>query len=212
MAKINKNGIISGTVNGMVFYEKDGKQYVRSTAKTHTDPKTPSQKTHRTRHKLATAFLSNIKYLIKIGYQKSDKATPSHEFISHVILDAVKGTLPNQHIDHSLIKISRGKIPPPNEITIEKQDRDLFFRWKADLRHAESIKNDHLVILLMNQNNESLIHYKLATRQDESATLQLPNGFTDRVHAWVFYHNPDKFPFESREKVSDSVYFVICDP
>lgn len=206
MAKINKNGIISGTVNGMVFYEKDGKQFVRSAAKTHTDPKTTAQITHRTRHKLATALLSNIKYLIKIGYQKSEKATPSHEFISHVILDAVKGILPNQYIDYSLLRISRGKIPPPFKIKLENQVRGLFISWEADLRHAESLKNDHLVILLMNPNGESLIHYKLATRQDESATLQLPNGFTDTVHAWVFYHNPDKFPYESREKVSDSVY------
>lgn len=126
MAKVNKNGIISGTVNGMVFNEKDGKQFVRSAAKTHTDPKTSAQKTHRTRHKLATAFLSNVKYLIKIGYQKSDKATPSHEFISHVILDAIKGILPDQYIDYSLIRISRGKIPPPYAISIEKQGSGLF--------------------------------------------------------------------------------------
>lgn len=151
--------------------------------------------------------MNNIKYLIKIGYQKSDKATPSHEFISHVILEAVTGTLPDQYIDYSLIRISRGKIPPPIEIKLEKQVRGLFISWEADLRHAESLKNDQLVILLMNQNGESLIHYKVATRQDESATLQLPNGFTDTLYAWVFYHNPDKFPFESREKVSDSVYF-----
>lgn len=209
MARVDKNGIISGKVNGMIYYNRNGKQCVKGMCANPTDPQTIAQLTQRDKQKLAAAFLRCTRYLIKIGYQKSQKSTPAHEFMSHLVKEAVKGVYPNQYIDYSLCRISRGKIPAPAEITVEKQYSSLSLSWKADLRHAESLKTDHLVVLIINLAGESFIDYKLATRQDESATLNLPESFNDKVHAWGFYHNPDKFPFESREKVSDSIYLGL---
>lgn len=208
MARVDKNGIISGKMNGLIYYNRNGKQCVKGMCANPTDPQTPAQLTQRNKQTLAAAFLRCTRFLIKIGYQKTDKSSHAHEFISHLVKETMRGTYPGQYIDYSLCRISRGKIPPPAEITVEKQGNTLILAWKSDLRHAESLKSDHLVILLMNRNGESLINYKLATRQDESAILELPDGFRDTEHAWAFYHNPDKFPFESREKVSDSVYLV----
>lgn len=208
MAHADKNGIISGKMNGLIYYNRNGKQCIRGMCANPTDPQTPAQLTQRDKQTLAAAFLRCTRHLIKIGYQKTYKSTPAHEFISHLVKETVRGTYPGQYIDYSLVRISRGKIPPPAEITMDKQGTVLNLSWKMDLRHAESLRSDHMVILLMNQTGESFINYKLATRQDETAVIQLPEHIRDTVHAWTFYHNPDKFPFESREKVSDSVYLV----
>ena len=206
MAIIDKHGNISGKFNGRFYYIMNGKQYVRSIPVHVNNPRTSAQMTQRQKQTLATGCAKKLTHLIKIGYQQSKMDTPRHEFISHLVKNGVTGTWPDQHIDYSLVRISRGLIVKPFDITVEKADGGLILNWKADLRHAESLRTDKMVLLLINDRGEPFIDLNLACRDDETVTVKLPKGFTGTAYAWVFYQNPNKYTSENKTKISDSVY------
>lgn len=208
MAKF-KNGILTGIIGALSFANYKGKQVVKKRPGKGSKRKrksTPAQKGQMNKLLAVNKFLTNIKPLISIGYQESDKLSAYNECMSELLLNAVVLENNAYRVDHSKVKISRGSLVAPEVLSVEVNPGAINFTWSTSIKNPNTRKNDEMVALILDSSGEAEIMDCIGLRIDGNGVIEIPEKISKPYHVWLLFSNPRMFPYESRKKISDSVY------
>jgi hypothetical protein len=206
MAKKDKDGLWHGREGNTIFYVVNGLQRSRSVSKDFNDAETPRQKMQREKLIMANKHYSVLKPVLKFGLQATSNSKIQSEFISAFTKNAIIEYNGALSIDYSRIRLSRGLIPCPANITANRIDNKILLSWDTAVFDNMASNKDTLLVCLLNDKNLLWTYETAATRQEGAVSLTLPAKFKGHFNLYSFFHNPMKEVKESREKISDSVY------
>lgn len=202
-----KNGILgafTGKVGNVVGSTWNGVSYMRAVPANVKDPKTPKQLAQRQRFGLVTSFMRKFKPIINIGFKNgSGNMNPLNRASSYNMRNAVGGEYPDQQIEYEQLVLARGdlsKVDDPQATA--GGPGEISFSWKDNSGEGSALSDDKVVIIIYNPDRDSVIyHFDLATREDESLTLTLPDSYQDSdVETYLFLVSSDE------KLVSDSLH------
>jgi len=212
MAKVLKNGLLSGRVGNLVYFVINGKQYVRTWAKP-SDPGTPAQRRQRAKMRTCAKFFSPLKNVIRIGYQGGSKDLEQfNECTRYHMENAMEDVTESGSTDFTFrvipqkVKLSRGHIPWPEVISCERTGRELSLTWDPDLGIQSNQRNDSLVVVGYIPGKKPFVDFHSGTRAAGAATVILPNDFSSPAYVWGFYLSVSRSSRGDKWNVSDSVY------
>ncbi|MCU4156228.1 hypothetical protein J1N10_09585 [Carboxylicivirga sp. A043] len=130
MAQFNINDGSSGRVGNVITYQMYGKSYMRSLPGQYKDKKSEKQLVQRQKMQLVNAFLGPYKDVLRITFQK--EAVGRSAFMaakSYNLLNAIGGVYPEQYLDYTNARVSRGSVPLPAEASVERTEDGVLFKW-----------------------------------------------------------------------------------
>lgn len=200
-----KNGDITGLVGEVVLSKWKGRKVVKKKPIIKAAPST-NQIRQRNKLNVANEFLKDIKTLTAVGFQDSDKISSYNECVSEMLRNVVKLENGDLILNYSQIKISRGTMPKPVIESVEILPDSIKLTWRKDIRVSGSRKNDEAVVLVFPETGKPVIYDCIGLRSEGTGTIQIPDSLNKPYHVWIFFSNPRMFPYESKQKVSDSIY------
>ncbi len=204
MGKIRK-GALTGVIGNLAYSSYKGRQVIKSRPKSKAKP-SPAQISQRNKLRVVNAFMKSIKKVVSIGYQDSDKLSAYNECVSELLQNALRFENKAYYIDYPQVKISRGFLPAPEIEFVEIDGKSIAISWKTSIKNVNSRKNDEAYVLLHNENGNSIIFDGIGLRTGGSGVVNIPNEISQPCHVWIFFCNPKMHPYESKKKVSDSLY------
>lgn len=202
-----KNGILgafSGKVGNVVGSTWNGVSYMRAVPTNVKDPKTPKQLAQRQRFGLVTSFMRKFKPIVTIGFKNgAGNMNPLNRASSYNIRNAVGGEYPDQQIEFDQLVLARGDLSKVDDPQAAADGPgEISFSWGDNSGEGSALPDDKVVVTIYNPERDSVIyHTDLATREDESLTLTLPESFQgSEVETYLFVMSSDE------KLVSDSLY------
>ncbi|RZK76798.1 MAG: hypothetical protein EOO85_10420 [Pedobacter sp.] len=166
-----------GTVIGSIW---KGINYMKSLPDVSNSEPTPAQLAVRLKFALVIEFLSDIKGLINIGYQKFNKGiTPMNAATSYHLKSAVLGISPNLALDYTKVIISVGDLEELNAVGVmSAPDSELIFSWNSDLPLQYGAPTDMVTFLVYAKTlNRYVQVIKVVPRSALTYTLTVPADF-----------------------------------
>lgn len=215
MAKVLKNGLLSGRVGNLVYFVINGKQYVRAWVKP-SNPRTPLQKRHRAKMMTCGKFFGPLKSVILIGYQGTTGDLEEYnESTKYHLATALEETTPPDSEDYSFrvipekVKLSRGDIQKPEIFSCTRTGNELTLTWNSELGRVSNRLTDTIALVACIPGKSVFTDFHVGTRKEGTGTLILPKEFKVPALIWVFYWNGQKGAEPDRRNVSDSVYIGV---
>ncbi len=211
MAKLLKNGLMSGKIGSLVYYVINGKQYVRNYV-IPDNPNTPAQHRHRTKIKVCGKFISKFKTAILVGYQGFPTGEAFSEAMKYHMANAMEDTTPHNSVDPTFklipekIVLSVGIVQAPEITTCSRNGRIIELTWNPTLGHVPNRHTDALAVIAFIEGKKAFTNFYTGTRDDGTGKVMLPFDFHEPVHLWTFYWNGQKSEERNKENVSDSIY------
>jgi hypothetical protein len=109
-------------------------------------------------------------------------------------------------INYPEVKISRGLLPAPVIESMEINGNSIAISWNKSIRDGKTRKNDEAFVLVKDEEENSKPFECIGLRTDGEGVITIPKEISRPCHVWIFFSNPKMFPYESKKKVSDSVY------
>lgn len=193
----------------LIYYTWKGILCSRRKNKNPKNPRTPAQMNHRKRIGRSSRFIKACKKMIQVGYQETSMDNPFNEarqyFYKNCFVDSEDG---NPTMVYKNIKVSRGKLPKPEDFRIEVEESQATAYWKIPVKLDGTNELDNAIIQMFSDVGEDglAMHYRnIAKRQEGKASFQILRS-EQPVHVWMFFNNQPAVGGESRDYVSDSVY------
>jgi hypothetical protein len=215
MAKVLSNGLISGRVGNLVYYVKDGKQFV----KMYTEPKdakTPKQMFNRAKMRDCSKFFKQFNKVISIGYQSYGSALKLfNQVVKYHMANAMEETTAEGNTEYAFrvvpekVILSEGLIQEPEIINCLRTKQEIELTWHSHIGKVPNRHTDSLALVAYSEGKPVHAEFHAGLRRQGSIVATLPNGYTDPVHLWTFYWNGEKQSKPGKEKVSGSVYLGV---
>ncbi|SEL06929.1 DUF6266 family protein [Parapedobacter koreensis] len=204
-AKNGINGAFIGKVGSIVGYELNGKNVIRAIGR-RTKPFSKLELLNQAKMKVVSEFLGPIKPYIKFGFQHE---VPSGSHVgafqlaqSYTRKNAIEvDEQGNPFINPEKVLISKGKLAPPLNCTVERDGNRLTFRW--DYIGTQQSPTDRLVILLYNPEEPIRVFRELGAErkaQQDEWEIEPLHLFTGPIHVYAAFRNT------WLDQLSDSVY------
>jgi len=207
MASETSKGV-TGSLGPVVYYFRKGKKCMRTKTQDFHDAATPTQLKHREKIRRSAQFLRTSIKAINIGYQDTDKDSPSNEARSFLVKNCFIETASLPVLDFSKVMVSRGFITAPQNSIISKDDKSLVITWDVPKKGEKlNVEDDANIVMYSDDSKEGTMHFlrNVALRKDGAVTLPIPYR-TAPLHIWMFFSCSDALTKESKSKISDSVY------
>lgn len=208
MARVNDLLNISGSVGNLVFYQRNGINYVRTKPSSHKDAKTDKQLIARGRFAGSNRFYDMIKVdIFRQVWKMAAKGTGKNAknlFTQHNIYAFGKD---KEVVDYGRLRFSSGLLPLPDNIQIERHNkRDYLLQWDYDATKAIGAPNDRLYIVELRQEDQQEDHttvfYETGIYRSEGKALFSTSYDSDnKTQLYCFWGN------EQDSSFSDSYYF-----
>ena len=212
MAKVKSNGFLYGLLGNLVLSSWKGRQIFRIRPRKSSKKQTVAQKKQRATVKLVSKFCKDNQDILRIGYQDTKVASyPLNEARKYHFKNIVTGNYPKLQIDYSKVKLSRGMITPPVDVQCNITSNTLAITWNPAGTKFPAQPGDEMIVSLYypdipEKKEHSCVYNEHQLRKSGSASFTLPLNLGNHFHAWMFFSNPFRHPYESQEKISDSVY------
>lgn len=212
MAKVLKNGLLSGRVGNLVYFVINGRQYVRAWVKP-ANPRTPSQLRHRAKMKACAQFLSQFKSVLMIGYQGASPEVEAYneaaKYHMAYALEEATSPVPDEYLFRVVperVKLSRGYIEQPQILSIERTGQEIELAWNPELGPVTNRNTDALAVVAYAPGKRPFTEFHTGTRITGFGILSLPIEFTEPAQLWAFFWNGQRSVEPDRKNVSDSVF------
>ncbi|HMI02790.1 MAG TPA: DUF6266 family protein [Pedobacter sp.] len=207
-------GPIIGKLANTVGYVRKGQAVIRMTPRKPKRKKarTPAQQAVNLKFKLVKAFISVINGFTNVGFKLDVEGTTKiaqNNAVSYNIKDAIKGEFPDFELDYSKIIVSKGKLMPPLNPTVELGDDQLKIKWEINPGLSRERRRDQVMMLAyLPVSNETSYVLSGARRTAGEDVLEIDYRKTDHysqkkdtsIEVYV------AFIADDRESISDSVY------
>lgn len=191
-----------GTVIGSVW---KGIHYMRSVPEDSSAEPTQAQLNVRLRFALVIAFLTHIKALIAVGYQKFTKGiSPFNAAVSYLLKYTVTGTAPNYTLDYSKVMLSVGDLDQTiNPSAVTEAAAEIKFAWEMNPASEYGAATDTVTVLAFCPIKNRFVKVtNVVPRSALTYTLSVPADLsTEVVHCWLMLTSVDG------KEVSNSEYF-----
>lgn len=204
MGRIRK-GNLTGVIGNLAYSSYKGRQVIKIRPKIKAKA-SPAQINQRNKLGVVNAFMKSIKKVVAVGFQDSDKLSAYNECVSELLKNSLKFENKVHRIDYPLVKISRGLLPVPEIESVEIDGKSISISWNTSTKDVNSRKNDELYVLVHEENGVSVIFDGIGLRTGGSGVVNVPAEISQPYHVWLFFCNPKMHPYESKKKVSDSLY------
>ncbi len=216
MARVYSEFPFSGRHGNIVYFTRNGKTFMKE-YKEPKDPKTPNQLKSRARLRATGKFLKQFKNIIRKGYQAPVNYTSSYMEAQKYVLDNClkpvgtpdDGNEYQFEIDIPSLKLSRGRITPPEINAIERNENELSLEWNKSLGPQPNRHYDSLNIVAYATGQNVIWLSDIGTRQDGAGKCHLPGTIQEPVHLWAFFSNEQKTMKPNQENISNSIYLGI---
>lgn len=202
MARIKQNtlNLEKGSIGGLVVYQMYGNTYVRAKPSSYKDAKSLLQEINRQKLMLVQVFLRPFKSLLRLSFQYEKGRSAYHAAMSYNMKSAVTGSYPNQEIDLSKVLLSKGDLPLPANIKMEKSDIGITIKWDY-LQHPNSDHRDTLIVMSHKKNSCNAEYRQTAAqRSDTTAIFTHLNKDSGMYDIWIAFRKYDE------TAISDSHY------
>jgi hypothetical protein len=186
MARI-VNGFLVGKIGGMVGYELNGKQCMRSVPRPSNIP-TKAQLAQRAKFKKLQQFLQPFTPLIQRFFKHASGITAHNAAMHHNYLFALGGRYPDFTIDFENAAITLGFLQNVMHVQVTGEPGGILrFNWQ----HVTGNANDKMILVVYNPHlHQAIYTTDGAIRSDETATINAAD-FTGRVvHTWISCYSP----------------------
>lgn len=211
MARVNELLNISGTVSNLVFYQRNGVNYVRSKPASFRDAKTEKQLSARGRFAGCNRFYDKIKTdIFRLVWKIAANGTGKNAkniFTQHNIYAFGKD---KEVVDYGRLHFSSGLLPLPDDIQVERHNnRDCLLQWDYDSAKAIGAPNDLLYIVELRPEKQTedlqvyyttVFHETGVSRSKGKAIFSTSYDFDDQTYLYCFWGN------EQNSSFSDSYY------
>jgi len=212
MARVLSNGLISGRVGNLIYYVRDGKQYVRI-AKAPNDPKTEKQLRHRAKVRDSGKFFKQFDKVIKLGYQSyGPPLRIFNQVVKYHLANAMEETAPVGKAKYSFrvvpekVVLAEGNIHSPQIDSCQRIGQEIDLSWNPEIGPVPNRHTDSLALIAYSEGNLVYAEFHAGLRRQGASKVTLPKQYADPVHLWAFYWNGEKGMSASLDNVSDSVY------
>lgn len=219
------NGAFSGTIGNTVGASWRQIDYMRSLPKPSKKPATPLQLAQRAKFALAVSFLQPMKWILNIGFndKKRGRSTGYNRGLQLFISEAITGAYPDFEIDFQQVSISKGSMDKLLGVTLTSDiPYMLSLAW---MDHSEddvpteegeeqgAYADDQVFVLLYNATERLFTTNRMATRQAEGLSLELPEVFAGHeFHVWAFARHRDGSRLSSSQYVGTVVLAGTEEP
>jgi len=197
-----KNGQPNGKTGEHVTYPLLGKLVTRTIGVNNTPP-TDAQLAGRQAMALGNAVLAPIKPFIKIGFKMVAAKIgmyPANRALSHIKLNAINGSYPEQYIDYSKLLVAEGKLPMAENPVVEKTESGLKFNWDKVKTFPRNMDQTMLLAYFPDLDKAEYITAGAKRSAGEDFLEIRLSRINERMEVYM------AFISEDRENVSNSVY------
>lgn len=185
---------ISGKLNQMVFYQRNGKTYVRALPVRHNMTDSPAQIRNRQRFAAMQKFSRQFKYVLipLIWNQASRSLTGNQLFVktNKSAFDA-EGNIP----DPKKVQLSTGKLILPQEMTVKPREEGsamVSISWYPDFGGGELAWWDELMAISYGEGQYSEIKSTAIRRGENAGSFEAPELKVPITHLYLFFGSLDK--------------------
>lgn len=134
------------------------------------------------------------------------------ELVGKTFYNAIIGEYPNAFLDYSKIKITKGSLQLPTDISsfVEVESGKIVFTWNPNPLYPQLPGNltDSVNIVCFNEKYpKDVIYFNGYKRSEGKATIELPQNWdSSETHIWIYLNSWDL------QENSDSVYkMIFCE-
>ena len=201
-----KKGILggfSGKVGTVVGGAWKGINYMRSLPSKIRNPRTLSQRSHRTKFALTLKFLQPLNDFLRSGWKLyAHRQSPFNAAMSYAFANAVTGDYPDYQIDPAKVLVSRGSLAPAINPRVTIQDGAAQFSWDDNSGDGSAKPTDKALIAVLNPAQAQAVAITAgASRSEGLQNLKIPANWTeDELHPYI------AFISEDGKEIANSVY------
>lgn len=180
---------LTGTIGNLIYYQRNGKTYVRTKPVTYRDAKTEKQVLARGRFAGCNRFYDLLRSdlfrrIWKVAAEGTGK-NAKNLFVQHNIYAFGKE---KEVIDYSRLKFSTGLLPLPNNLFMEiYNNRDCILRWEFNDPVAIGFPTDRLYIVELKENFQPRIHETKVCRSACKAEFSTSEDMDEKTHLYCFW-------------------------
>ncbi|GEM_PF-1377869 len=212
MARVNKDGTISGRAGNVVYFTRGGVTYMKEYKKPH-DPKRPMQLIQRAKVSAASAFLAGFRKILDTGYQGSETHKTGYmEALNYTVKNAMQDVTPEGSVKPVFevapekLVVARGLITAPQIDVCQRIGDEINLNWDPKISGLINRHYDSLVLVMWQPGESAYADFVVGRRDQGAGRAKVDSKFDGPVHLWAFYVNQQKNQIKSKENVSDSVY------
>jgi hypothetical protein len=211
---IIKQGILgglSGKVGNVVGSSWKGINYLRALPTNVANPNTVGQRITRTKMGIVIGFLKTCTAFIRFGFSGfALKMSAFNAATSFNFRIAVGNDYPNQVLDYSSVKVTRGNLPGAvNAVCSSTDPGKVTVSWENNSSQGNASDGDTpLVLVYCPEIDSSVYRMQAGARSEETTVLDVPAAFSGKmVHCYVgFAKMSELVGTKLRDNISDSVY------
>jgi len=196
-------GSFSGKLGGIVGYELNGQNVIRSLPVTAKRKPTALTLTNQRRMKAVSQFLRPLKHVIDFGYKniapKGSRVGAFQAAQSHTFRNAVDYGEDNvPYVNPEKVLVFRGDLMPPPQLQVTREGNGIHVQWdNLSCRHEQGV-----LLILAYAIEEKWFWFEEggAKISEGTFTWELHAGFLPDLHIYVGFYDI------LRDKLSDSVY------
>lgn len=194
-------GSFSGKVGSVVGYRLRGTDVIRGLPKLSNKKPSAKQLAHRLRFKLIQEWRSYLTGVFAITFKnhtaERSAQNAAHRFNNHI----VTGEYPNLTIDRSLIVISQGNLPLPQDLSMVREGNMLHFTWNKTTTPGANELDIATILVWYDEESFFQVSFTAGNRHEGQYSFAL-NYHSKCKTADVYF----TMLSNDREKAADSVY------
>jgi len=207
MAKMKRNigDLVSGRIGNVVFYTRNGVNYVRAAPDRKKDSWSPQQLLHRQRFSKASYLWSQLKKT-KVAPIWNLAAERMNGYACFIKANMPAYALDGSIIDPKMLKISTGKLHLPMDLEATRETAGstvIAVSWKNDPNLKGKRLDDELMAVSVNDGHYSALTSTNLLRSAQNGLFTLPAWPADATHVYLFFASQDKLDY------TESVCFEI---
>jgi hypothetical protein len=140
----------SGTIDGITYYQRNGKTYAKKKNKKSTIPRTEGQKSTESKMGIVAKFMPPFEEVAKVGYQhvaKSNGWSTHNAMVSHTLKKAMKGKPGKWQVNLKKLLITQGNLASAKTNAVEMTADGVLFNWSDDTGRGMSHHSDQVIML-----------------------------------------------------------------
>ncbi len=195
MARMKRNigDLVSGRIGNVVFYTRNGVNYVRAAPDRKKDSWSPQQLLHRQRFSKASYLWSQLKKT-KVAPIWNLAAERMNGYACFIKANMPAYALDGSIIDPKMLKISTGKLHLPMDLETAQEAAGssvIVVSWKNDPNLKGKRLNDELMAVSATEGHYSAMTPTGLLRNSLGGTFTLPVKPADATHVYLFFASND---------------------
>jgi hypothetical protein len=203
--KRNIGDLVSGRIGNVVFYTRNGVNYVRAAPDRKKDSWSPQQLLHRQRFSKASFLWSQLKKT-KVAPIWNLAAERMNGYAMFMKANMPAYALDGSIIDPKMLKLSTGKLHLPMDLEASRESVGssvIKVSWKNDPNLKGKRLVDELMAVSATNGHYSALTSTGLLRRAQSGSFTLPAKPADATHVYLFFASQDGLDY------TESVCFEV---